>query len=359
MNDTVQLLQEITDLDGPPGYEAAVGRYVAEKLAGTGEVSRDNLGSVICRKVGQSETPRVMIAGHMDEIGFMVKLVTKEGFIKFSPLGGWWSQVLLAQRVRVLSSKGPVTGIIGSKPPHLLKDDQRGKVVEISDMFIDVGAKDREHASEELGIRPGDPIVPDSAFARLGNPDLLLAKAWDDRAGVAMMMETLWALTDRGHPNTVYGVGTTQEEVGLRGATTAAEAVQPNVALIAETAIAGDMPGIDEAESPVKLGGGPVVYVLDGSMIPNLRLRDLALETCKALDIPSQTCVLERGGTDGGRIHLHARGVPAVVIGAPTRHIHSHAGIMHLGDYQQCVQLMAGLCKRLDAATVAGLTCLG
>ncbi|NPV48704.1 MAG: M42 family metallopeptidase [Armatimonadetes bacterium] len=355
MNETLTLLQELTDLDGPPGYEAMVGRYVAGKLAGLGTVEQDNLGSVLCHQVGASDTPRVMIAGHMDEIGFMVKLVTKEGFIKFSPLGGWWSQVLLAQRVRIHTTRGVVTGVIGSKPPHLLKEDQRNKVVEISDMFIDVGARDKEHAVEELGIRPGDPIVPDSSFTRLAAPDLLLAKGWDDRIGVAMMIEALQELAATEHPNTVIGAATVQEEVGLRGAQTAVQAVQPDVALVTETAIAGDMPGIEETESSVKLGAGPVIYVLDGSMIPNLRLRDLALDTSRELGIPCQTCVLERGGTDGGRIHVHARGVPSLVLGVPTRHIHSHAGIINYQDYLKSVQLLVGICRRLDAATVAGL----
>lgn len=358
MTDTRRLLEDLTNLDGPSGYEAPVARFVADALAPVGEITRDNLGSVVCCKPGVSDRPRIMIAGHMDEIGFMVKLVTKDGFIKFSPLGGWWSQVLLAQRVRLLTAKGPVLGIIGSKPPHLLKEDQRSKVVDMADMFIDVGARDHDHAAEELGIRPGDPIVPVSEFTPLADPNMLLAKAWDDRAGVAMMIETMQELkkSRKKTPNTVYGVGTVQEEVGLRGATTAADVVQPDVALIAETAIAGDMPGIDEAESPVKMGQGPVVYVLDGSMIPNNRLRDLALDTAKELGFTAQTCVLERGGTDGGRIHLHAKGVPSLVLGVPTRHIHSHAAVMHLVDYQQSVQLLVGLCRKLDAATVAGLT---
>ncbi|MCE5239706.1 M42 family metallopeptidase [bacterium] len=356
MKPTLELLQEITELDGPSGYEAPVGRYVAEALAGTGEISRDNLGSVICRQPGTAGEPRIMVAGHMDEIGFMVKLVTKEGFVKFAPLGGWWSQVLLAQRVRILTNKGPVTGVVGSKPPHLLRDGKRNEVVEMQDMFIDVGATDREQAQEAFGILPGDPIVPDSPFAAMADEQMLLAKAWDDRAGVAMFIEALWQLAESEHPNTVYGVGTVQEEVGLRGAQTAAEAVQPHVALVSETAIAGDMPGIEEHESPVKMGQGPVIYVLDGSMIPNLRLRDLALETCRQEGLPYQTTVLERGGTDGGRIHVYARGVPSLVIGVPTRHIHCHAGLMHLRDYQQCVQLLVALCRKLDAATVAALT---
>ena len=245
---------------------------------------------------------------------------------------------------------------MGSKPPHLLRGDKRNDVVDMNDMFIDVGATDKDQAQDAFGILPGDCIVPDSPFAQMSDPDMLLGKAWDDRAGVAMFMETLDRLSRVAHPNTVYGAGTVQEEVGLRGAQTAVDAIKPQVALIAETAIAGDMPGIEEHESPVKMGQGPVIYVLDGSMIPNLRLRDLTIETCRQEGLPFQTTVLERGGTDGGRIHVYARGVPSLVIGVPTRHIHSHAGIMHLRDYQQCVQLMTALCRRLDADTVASLT---
>lgn len=356
MKPTLELLRELTELDGPSGYEGPVGRYVKEILAGVGEIMCDNLGSVICRKPGVAEEPRVLIAGHMDEIGFMVKLVTKEGYIKFAPLGGWWSQVLLAQRVRILTKRGPVGGVIGSKPPHLLREEKRKEVVELADMFIDVGASSKEQAEQEWGILPGDPIVPESPFTPLRNPEMLLAKAWDDRAGVAMFIETLWALQDKPHPNTIYGVGTVQEEVGLRGAQTAVEVVAPHVALIAETAIAGDVPGIEEYESPVKMGQGPVIYVLDGSMIPNVRLRDLAIQTCEEQGLPYQTTVLERGGTDGGRIHVYARGVPSLVIGVPTRHIHCHAGLIHLRDYQQCVQLLVALCQKLDSSTVASLT---
>lgn len=356
MSDRLTLLREITELDGPSGYEAPVARYTEDCLQGCGTIERDNLGSVICRQSGSAEAPTIMIAGHLDECGFMVKLVTKEGFIKFTPLGGWWSQVLLAQRVRILTSKGSVTGIIGSKPPHLLTADKRRDLVEIRDMFVDVGATSREQAAEEFGILPGDPIVPESRFEVLADPQMLLAKAWDNRAGVAMMIEAMRRLAAEGHPNTVAGVATAQEEVGLRGAQTAVKVVQPQVAIISETAIAGDMPGIEEYESNVKLGGGPALYVLDGSMIPNLRLRDLVRSVSKQAGFPCQISVLEGGGTDGGRVHLHAAGVPSVVIGVPTRHIHSHAGIIHLRDYEQCVELLVALCKCLDAETVDHLT---
>lgn len=356
MIDALTLLREVSELDGPSGFEAPVAKYVQRALSGVGDITRDNLGSVICRVEGTSDSPRIMMAGHMDEIGFMVKLVTKEGFVKFAPLGGWWSQVLLAQRVRILTNKGPVIGVIGSKPPHLMREDKRGDVMQMYDMFIDVGATDRDQAVDKFGILPGDPIVPDTPFLQMADPDMLLGKAWDDRAGVAMFIQALQRLKGSGHPNAVYGAGTVQEEVGLRGAQTAVEMVQPDVALIAETAISGDMPGIEEHESSVKMAQGPVIYVLDGSMIPNLRLRDLAIQTCRDLNIPFQTTVLERGGTDGGRIHVYARGVPSLVIGVPTRHIHSHAATMHRRDYEQCVDLMVALCQKLDAPTVASLT---
>jgi endoglucanase len=355
-NQTLTLLREISELNGPSGFEAPVARYVQDALAGTAEITRDRLGSVVCKLNGGGDGPRIMIPGHMDEIGFMVKLVTKEGFVKFAPLGGWWSQVLLAQRVRIMTNKGPVIGVIGSKPPHLMRDSKRGDVIEMSDMFIDVGATDKDQAVDKFGILPGDPIIPDTPFLQMSDPDMLLGKAWDDRAGVAMFIQALQRLKGTGHPNTVYGVGTVQEEVGLRGAQTAVELVQPDVALVAETAISGDMPGIEEHESPVKMGQGPVIYVLDGSMIPNLRLRDLAIQTCRDKDIPFQTTVLERGGTDGGRIHVYSRGVPSLVIGVPTRHIHSHAATMHMRDYEQCVDLLVALCHRLDGPTVASLT---
>lgn len=356
MSDTVQLLQELTELDGPSGYEAPVANYVADCLQGVAEISRDNLGSVIACHQGEGGQPRVMLAGHLDEVGFMVKLVTPEGYVKFTPLGGWWSQVLLAQRVKILTSRGAITGVIGTKPPHLLTEEKRKALPEIRDMFIDVGAASREQATEEFGILPGDPIVPASLFTRMADPDLLLARAWDDRAGVAMMIQALQRLVAEGHPGTLYAAGTVQEEVGLRGAQTAVNTIKPDVALICETAIAGDVPGIEEHESAVKIGGGPVIYILDGSMIPNLRLRDLALSTCRELGFTPQISILERGGTDGGRVHLHAGGVPTLVLGVPTRHIHTHAGIMHLRDYEQSVDLIVALCRKLDAATVAGLT---
>jgi putative aminopeptidase FrvX len=328
---------------------------VEKRLAGLGTLEKDKIGSLICRQTGSAKAPTVMIAGHMDEIGFMVKLISKEGFLKFVPLGGWWDQVLLGQRVMVQTVKGGVPGVIGAKPPHLLPPDEREKIVQKKDMYIDIGASSKEEV-EQIGVRPGDPVIPRADFVELAGGKTYLSKAFDDRVGVALMIQALEALKAAGHPNTVCGVATVMEEVGVRGATTSVEAVNPDVALVFESDIAGDVPGITEDQSAVKLGKGPTVVHFDARMIPNLRLRDLMIDTARELNIPWQVSAIEGGATDGAAIHLHKTGVPTVVIGVPARHIHSHSAILHRGDYDAALKLVVAVLRKLDAATVTALT---
>jgi len=351
-DDLAGLLKVLTEAHGVPGYEAEVREVMRRLLEGLGEIEQDNIGSLICRR-GEGG-PRVMLAAHMDEIGFMVKHITPEGFIRFTPLGGWFDQVLLGQRVVIKTHKGDVIGVIGAKPPHLLPPDERKKVVEKKDMYIDIGATSAKEV-EEAGVRIGDPIVPLAPFQVLAGGKTYLAKAFDDRVGCAVLVEVMRRLAQEGHPNTVYAVATVQEEVGLRGAATSVEKVNPEVALILESDIAGDVPGIKPEESTVKLGGGPTIVVYDARMIPNLRLRDLAVETARAMGIPIQFSVIEGGATDGGVIHLHKGGVPTLVLGVPARHIHSHGGIVHRDDVEQAIALVTALVQRLDAETVARL----
>jgi endoglucanase len=324
-------------------------------MEGKAEISTDRLGSIICKKSGSSDRPRIMIAGHMDEIGFMVTRITKEGFLKFQTLGGWWNQVMLAQRVIVKTSKGDVPGIIGSKPPHILSPDERNKVVDKDTMFIDVGAADEQEATETFGIRLGDPIIPDSPFTVMKNEKYLMAKAWDDRLGCALFIQVIEALQEVDHPNTVYGVGTVQEEVGLRGAMTSAHLIDPDIGLALEVGIAGDTPGAGD-KAAEKLGKGPVVLLYDASMIPHTKLRDFVIDTAKECDIPLQFDSMAGGGTDAGRIHVHGRGVPSLCIAVPTRYIHSHSGIIHRDDYENAVKLTLELIKRLSPEKVQELT---
>jgi endoglucanase len=345
----------LSNIDGPSGYEAGVGRFVGDQLEGVAAVEFDNLGSVLCRLDGPADGPSVMLAAHTDEVGFMVQRVTDKGFVHLTPLGGWWDQVLLGQPLRVLTSDGPVLGVLGAKPPHLVKSEDRSKIVALEKMFLDIGAKDKKQAEEEFCVRPGDPVVPATACTALADGDRLLGKAWDDRAGVAIMVEVIEKLAGEKLPNSLWGAGTAQEEVGLRGAQTSVQSISPDCALVLEVAICGDVPGIDDDESQVALGGGPTIYLKEGSALPNLRLRDLAIETARELEMPLQFSVLSRGGTDAGKIHLHSGGVPSLVMAVPARHIHAHHGIIDLNDYAQTVELVAALVRKLDAQTVKGL----
>jgi endoglucanase len=352
---TEKLLKEITEVGGVPGYEHKVRAVMRQYLEDVAVIEQDKMGSFIGKHVGDGEQPRVMLAGHMDEIGFMVRLITKEGFVKFQALGGWWDQVLLGHRVSIRTSKGDVIGVLGAKPPHLLGSEERNKVVEKKDMYIDVGARSEDEV-REMGVRPGDPIIPVSEFTVMANPGCYLSKAFDNRLGCALAAQVLRQVAEDGHPNTVYAVGTVQEEVGLRGAKTSAFVIEPDVAIILEVDIAGDVPGIKPEESSIKMGGGPTMLVYDARMIPNLKLRDMVIALAEELEIPLQFSAMSGGATDGGAIHMHNEGVPTVVIGVPTRHIHSHNAIIYREDYDQALALVTALVKRLDAETVAGLT---
>jgi endoglucanase len=245
-----------------------------------------------------------------------------------------------------------VLGVVGSKPPHELREEDRKKVLEIKDMYIDVGATSDWDVKKKLDIQPGDRILPDSHFTMMANPNLMLAKAWDNRLGCGLAAETVLALEGQAHPNTVYAVATVQEEVGLRGAQTSAFKVAPDVGIALDVGIAHDTPGTEGDE---KLGGGPLIVVYDGSAIPNTKLLDLTIDTARKLKIPLQFESIERGGTDAGKIHLNAEGVPSISMGCAARYIHSHVSIIDRRDFDRTVKLLVALVKRLDRRTVDAL----
>jgi putative aminopeptidase FrvX len=282
-----------------------------------------------------------------------VKYITPEGFIRFVPIGGWWDQVILGQRVQVLTSKGPVLGVTGAKPPHLLSAEERKKMIEKKDMYIDVGATTAAELTDQLGVRVGDPIVPVAPFTVMANPKQYLAKAHDNRFGCILMVEALRRLAKEGHPNTIVGAATVQEEVGLRGAVTSANLIEPDVAIVFDVEIAGDVPGIKPEETPTKMGAGPVLSMYDVGAIPNVRLRDLVIDTAKENEIPLQFVAVEGGRTDQSEIQLHGPGVPSISIGVAVRHIHSHTSILNRDDYDNTLNLVVALLKKLDRATVA------
>jgi endoglucanase len=352
MDSTIKLLKNLTEGHGVPGYEGPIRGIIREYFKPLGTLSQDKIGSLICQKKGDNDNPRIMLAGHMDEIGFMVRHITKEGFLKFIPLGGWFDQVLLGQRVIVKTRENDVIGIIGAKPPHLIQANDRGKVIKKNEMYIDIGVSSRDEA-EEIGIRVGDSVVPRADFVILSNKKTYMSKAFDDRVGTALIISALQALQERNHPNSVFGVATVQEEVGLRGAITSVRAVDPDIAIVLESDIAGDVPGIKDEESSIKLGVGPSLVMYDARMIPNQKFRDFVINIAENLEIPLQLSAITGGATDGGAIHLHKTGVPTVVLSVPARHIHSDSSIIHRDDYDRAVKLLVALIMELDSRTVA------
>lgn len=356
MDTTLKWLKEISEANGVSGFEGPIKDLLRQKLAAGHDMLQDQLGSIIFKQQGSDNALRVMLASHMDEIGFMVKTITKEGFLKFVTLGGWWEQVMLGQRVTVLSAKGEIPGIIGSKPPHILSPEDRKKLVQKKEMFIDVGAQSAAEAKDVFGIRPGDAIVPCSQFTVMTNPKMLMSKAWDNRIGCAIMADVLHRLSALPHEAEIYGVGTVQEEVGLRGAQTSANVVRPHLAFAVDTCIAGDTPGITEDQAASRLGQGVSICIYDASMIPHTKLRNFVIDVAEAEKIPYQLDFTEGGGTDAGRIHLHETGVPSLVISIPTRYIHSHYSIIHRDDYEAAVKLLCAVLQRLNNTIYQELT---
>lgn len=347
--DTLQLFKTLTELPGAPGNEHAVRKFMRSELEKyTDEVVQDRLGGIFGIKRGNEEGPTIMVAGHMDEVGFMVTSVTDNGMIRFQTLGGWWSQVLLAQRVEIITDNGPVIGVIGSIPPHLLSDDQRNKPMDIKNMLIDIGADSKEDVSR-IGIKPGQQIVPICPFTPMANEKKILAKAWDNRYGCGLSIELLKELQGESIPNILYSGANVQEEVGLRGAQAAANMIKPDIFFALDASPANDMSG-DKNEFG-QLGKGALLRIMDRSMITHKGMRELVLDTAESNNIPYQYFV-SQGGTDAGRVHTSNEGIPSAVIGICSRYIHTHASIIHVDDYAAAKALLVKLVKSCDQSTV-------
>ena len=352
----IKLMGKMMDAFGPSGFEREINRIVKKEMEPiVDEIITDKLGSVAFQLNGDG--PKVLLAGHTDEIGFIISSITKEGFLTFNQLGGWWDQVLLAQKVIIRGTKGDVVGIIASKPPHIIPMEELKKVVVKKNMYIDIGVSSKKEV-EEAGIRVGDPVVPWSPFQKLHEDKVAMGKAFDDRIGAFVIMEAMRRIKEQNipHPNVIIGAATVQEEVGLRGAQTIAQTVNPDVSIVLEVDIAGDVPGIKPNEAATKMGCGPGMITYDRSMIPNQGLKELVFETANQVQIPLQLSQMAGGGTDAGRIHVNNSGCPSVVLTVPTRHIHSHIGLLSLKDTENMIRLIVELLKKLDWDTVNSFT---
>lgn len=365
----ISFFKELSEAFGPSGFEREPAKLLKNYVSPyCDSVETDRLGSLLFSKKGSDSKPVILIPGHLDEVGFVVSGISKEGYLMFTPVGGWFDQVLLAQRVIVRTRSASLPGVIASKPPHILPAEERNKVVKQEKMYIDIGAATKEEAVE-MGVVIGDPIVPDSRFSliqrpqmeegkRIGDMTLAMGKAFDDRVGALIAAEVVRRLKveDIDHPNTVVGAGTVQEEVGLRGARTTAWLTKPDVCLTLDVDIAYDIPGIDPDQALTKTGKGPSILTFDASMVPNQVLKQLVIDTAEECSIPYQLSHMRRGGTDAGAIHISNAGCPSLVFGIPTRHIHSHVGLLSIDDVEHLVSLLIAVIKKLDAQTVDGFT---
>ena len=347
----IALLESLTQAHSVPGYEDEVREIFVKELTEHGEIGCDKVGSVYCRK---GSGPKVLVAGHMDEVGFRVQSILPNGFLKLVPVGGWWGHVLLSQRVEVKTSSGEkINGIIASKPPHFLPEGERTKVMGVESMFVDITARSYKEA-EDWGVRLGDPVCPVSPWTPMKQPDWYMTKAFDNRVGMAGAIQ----VGQEADPQSceLIVAGSVQEEVGLRGAKALANLVKPDVAIVLEGPPADDTPGMPLSESQGAIGSGVQIRLHDPSAIMNPRLARFAIETAEAEGIPHQVTVRTSGGTDAGSFNIANDGIPSVVLGTPARYIHSHAGIICASDYHAMVDLSLAMVKRLDQATVDGFT---
>jgi putative aminopeptidase FrvX len=280
----------------------------------------------------------------MDEVGLMIKNIKKKGFLQFTKIGGIDDRVILAQKVIVQTDKGLLPGVIGSKPVHIQKEEEKKKVIDSDKLFIDVGARDKEEV-EKMGVQVGDVVSFDTKFTQIGN-GVVLGKAFDDRVGCTVMVETFRKLENI--DCNVYAVGTIQEEVGLRGATIAAFQIEPDIGIALDSTVAGDMPGIGEGDAPAKMGEGPVLTVADAGLIAHPKVLRLLIDSAKENKIVYQLETGIRGATDAARIALSREGVPSGVISVAARYIHSPSGIVDISDIEKAVQLTTATIKNVS-----------
>lgn len=343
MEDLKQLLKKLVEATGPSGHEENVRNIIKEELADyVDEMKVDNLGNLICTKKGKKDSPKAMILAHTDEIGMLVRYVEKEGFIRFSYLGGFFDQMVLGQRVLIHTEKGDIKGVIGSAPPHLLPEKERKNPIKRDKMFIDIGAKNREQA-EEWGIKIGTPITWLGHFDELGNKTVT-GKAFDNRAGCAVMVQTLKEIQAE---STIIGVASVMEEVGLRGAKTSSFTVDPDFAIALDITATGDHPGVEERQMPIKIGKGPAITVADGrreslggGLISHPKVLKLLTETAEKNNIPYQLEIFEGGTTDATAVATSRGGIPAATINVPTRYIHSPIEVLNLDDLSNTIKLL-------------------
>ena len=349
MPESKALLKSLTDVNGISGHEMQVKSLMKDYLTPVSdEIVEDRLGGIFGKKNATHGTKSLMISGHLDEIGFIVTQIDEQGYIYFTPIGGWWNQVMLSQKVTITTENGKeIRGIIGSKPPHALSPEERKKPVDIKNMYIDIGVGSKEEA-KEAGIELGNMITPYSEFESLANDKYLTAKAFDNRYGCALAVDVLQQLKDENIDINLYAGATVQEEVGLRGAKVAANLIKPDLAIAVDVGVAYDVPGMTSEKNEGKLGGGPLAILMDATSIAHDGLRKHIKDVAEHHNIPVQWATTPGGGTDAGSIHVANEGIPTITIGVPLRYMHSNVSVLNIDDYTNSVRLITEIVRSLN-----------
>jgi putative aminopeptidase FrvX len=348
---TEALLRDLSNAPAPSGFEEPVRAILVREFKPYAKITYDGMGSVIAQNGAAG--PRVMLDAHMDELGAMVRRVTPEGFVTMQMLGGWLDEALPGQRWVILTAKGPVRAVSGIRDVHVTPPEERAKPFSRDNLYLDIGARSAAEAAA-MGVEPGDPIAPDSTFEELGQ-GRYLGKGWDDRVGCAVIVEALRRLAAEGHPNQLFVAATTQEEIGLRGAHTAAEVIRPDIGIAIEGGMAGDQPATHPDETNGRLGGGPDLFLYDSSAVANRKMVAFLRRTAAEAGIPVQLDLVQGYGDDSAEIQKTAGGAPTVNIGVPVRYMHVHNGVIDRKDFDATVSLVVDMIKKLDAAEVARL----
>lgn len=335
-----ELLKRLCETPGIPSREERMRQLVAEELRPlTDTLDIDPMGNLIGFKKGASDGPRVMIAAHLDEIGFLVKHIDDRGFLRLLPVGGWDPRVMVAQRVLVQGFAGQAlrgTLMPAAKPIHLLTPEDANKPLKVEEFFVDLGLP-VEKVKEQ--VETGDMVTMDRTAERIG--DTVVSKTLDNRLSVFVMLEALRQLKSTPVRSNLLAVATTQEEVGLRGATTAAYALQPDIGIALDITLANDFPGPSDHEQITRLGAGAAIKIFDSSLICHPKLVRHFRDIAEAKGIPYQMEILPRGGTDAGGIQRSRGGVPSFTLSVPTRYVHTVNEMAHVTDIQAAIDLLA------------------
>lgn len=346
-NNTISILKSLSEAFGVPAFEDSVSEYFKKSVPG--ELVSDNLGSCFTKIVGNNDGLRILITSHFDEVGFMIQAITNEGYIKFIPLGGMWSHTILGQRLKIKIDSGEfVSGVVATKSPHYLNNEELNSLVPFDKMFIDVGAKSKQEAIDIFGLALGQPICFDSSFIYLKNKDLLLSKAFDNRVGVALSIQIANLMNNIQHDNILFCGASVQEELGARGALSSARLANPDIAIILEGIPADDYPNSDPSLRQGSLGKGVQIRLIDPSAILSVKFNRFVINIAEQLNIPIQIAVRTNGGTDAKFIHTYRLGVPTIVLGVPVRYAHTANSIMDINDYINTLTLLFEICKIIN-----------